>query len=82
MWIYSEEAIVHFNDYLIALGTNTDSTWTDYCNYLKKSSKGKIGGKVPDKNGIGIRPYAINEMSMMAYYKRIYPKRFLSFLFS
>ncbi len=30
----------------------------------------------PDKNGIGIKPFAVNEMSMLAYYHELYPHEF------
>jgi len=33
----------------------------------------------PNKDGVGIKPYTINEMTMMAYYKKIYPERFFMF---
>jgi hypothetical protein len=33
----------------------------------------------PDKDGVGIKPFTINEMTMMAYYKKIYPERFFIF---
>jgi hypothetical protein len=69
LWVNSVEAIVHFNDYLLALGTNKDNTWSNYVVYMKKSHRGKRGGREADENGNGIKPFAINEMTMLAYYK-------------
>eukprot|EP00596_Hydrurales_sp_CCMP1899_P010397 CAMPEP_0119048390 /NCGR_PEP_ID=MMETSP1177-20130426/58663_1 /TAXON_ID=2985 /ORGANISM="Ochromonas sp, Strain CCMP1899" /LENGTH=340 /DNA_ID=CAMNT_0007024201 /DNA_START=464 /DNA_END=1489 /DNA_ORIENTATION=- len=79
LWVNCVEAIVHFNDYLLALGTNKDNTWTNYVVYMKKSHRGKKGGREADENGNGIKPFAINEMTMLAYYKKIHPERFFLF---
>ena len=45
---------------------------------MKMHHGGKHGGVDPEENGIGIKPYAINEMSMMAFYKvrLLYPLYF------
>ena len=68
-WVANLRSLRHFNDYLYGLGSNTTGQWSEYSTYMKKYFGGKHGGIDPDENGIGIKPYAVNEMSMMAFYK-------------
>ena len=68
-WVANLRSLRHFNDYLYGLGSNTTGQWSEYSTYMKMHHGGKRGGIDPDENGIGIKPYAVNEMSMMAFYK-------------
>ena len=68
-WVANLRSLRHFNDYLYGLGSNTTGQWSEYSTYMKMHHGGKHGGVDPDANGIGIKPFAINEMSMMAFYK-------------
>ena len=51
--------------------------WQGYLNWLRPYGCCKPGGVDPDMNGQGIKPFAINEMSMLAYYHFLYPEKFL-----
>ena len=68
-WVANLGSLRHFNDYLYGLGSNTTGQWSEYSTYMKIYHGGKKGGVDPDQNGVGIKPYAINEMSMMGFYK-------------
>ena len=37
----------------------------------------KYGGINPDKDGKGIKPFAVNEMSMLAYYHELHPDQMM-----
>ena len=50
-----------------------------YSPYQSPSLQIVIGGVDPDKNGNGIKPFAINEMSMLAYYHYLEPTSFYLF---
>lgn len=71
-WVAKLEYLVEFNDYLLALGHNTNTTRDSYLNWLRPYAK-KKGGAYADENGDGIKPFAINEMSMLAYYHLVHP---------
>jgi hypothetical protein len=77
-WVSNLNSIVKFNDYLLALALNTNGTHDNYVDYLRPSSW-KVGGLYPDKNGVGIKLYAINEMSMLAYYHNLHPEELALF---
>ena len=68
-WVHNLRSLRHFNDYLYGIGSNTTGQWSEYSAYMKLHHGGKKGGVDPDENGVGIKPYAINEMSMMGFYK-------------
>lgn len=50
-----------------------------YLVWLRPYACCKQGGIAPDENGNGIKPFAVNEMSMLAYYHKLYPKEFQLF---
>ena len=77
LWIPNLLALQHFNDFLLKLGENMNNEWQGYLNWLRPYGCCKQGGVDPDVNGKGIKPYAINEMSMLGYYHYLYPKKFL-----
>ena len=68
-----------FNDYLTGLGTNKDNAFTNYLVWLRKYACCKKGGYNPDSNGMGVKPFAVNEMSMLAYYHKWAPKELMMF---
>eukprot|EP00605_Chrysophyceae_sp_TOSAG23-4_P001181 GSChrysophyteH1.ASY1.ANO1.1289.1 assembled CDS len=83
LWIRDLDAIRHFNDFLIALATNKmkdfidrKGLWDLYLHWIRPYSCCKHGGVKQDVNGNGIKPFAINEMSLMAFYHELYPSRF------
>ena len=69
-WVGRVAALRTFNDFLLSLGTDQDSAFTHYVAWLRRYACCKAGGVKPDKNGQGVKPYAINEMSMLAYYNK------------
>ena len=50
--------------------------WDLYLSWLRPYSCCKYGGVKQDEKGMGIRPFAINEMSLMAFYHELYPANF------
>jgi len=74
-WISSLKALQHFTDFLYAIASKTE--YQSYLNWMRRYGCCKRGGIDPDENGNGIRPFAINEMSMLAYYHHLYPSQFI-----
>lgn len=74
LWIGSLHAIIQFNDFLLALGMQIDESWKSYLKWLRQFACCRHGGVDPDEHGKGIKPFAINEMSMLAYYHELYPQ--------
>jgi hypothetical protein len=81
LWIPNVDVLTIMNDFFIAVSSSSDaSKWTDYLTWLKKHYSGKRGGVVaPDPNGVGVKPFAINEMSLLAYFHKLHPT-FLQYL--
>ena len=79
LWIASLAALKTFNDFLMDLATPEKGVWRSYLNWLRPHACCKHGGVDPDANGQGIKPFAINEMSMLAYYHHIRPENFFLF---
>lgn len=79
LWIASLSSLKRFNDYLMNLATNTNNGWKDYLTWLRPYGCCKSGGIDPDSSGQGIKPFAINEMSMLAHYHNIRPREFQIF---
>jgi hypothetical protein len=75
-WISSLSEMISFNNYLLELGNNTYQRWDGYLTWIKPYACCKRGGLYPDAHGNGLRPFAINEMSMLAYYHHLYPEVF------
>ncbi len=50
-----------------------------YLTWLRPFACCKHGGIAPDAEGKGIKPFAVNEMSMLAYYHHIQPSVFFLF---
>jgi hypothetical protein len=78
-WISSFAALKKFNDFLLALGRNANKELDEYLTWLRPYGCCKKWGINPDKNGNGIKPFAVNEMSMLGYYHHLYPKDFYLF---
>jgi hypothetical protein len=72
-WVANLKSLVQFDDYLLGLALNTNKTHDRYIDFLRPSSS-KEGGLYPDASGNGVKIFAINEMSMLAYYHSLYPK--------
>jgi hypothetical protein len=75
LWIASLSAVRELNDFLLELGLNAHSGWTRYLKWLRQYACCKRGGPDSDAQGNnGLKPFAINEMSMLAYYHEIRPE--------
>jgi hypothetical protein len=79
MWLSSLQTLVTFNDFLLELGANVNGRWKKYLTWLRPYGCCKPGGVDPDSSGNGIKPFAINEMSMLGYYHEINPSGFKIF---
>lgn len=77
-WISSLSALRKFNDYLLDLGKR-DVGWKAYLTWLRPYGCCKHGGIDVDAKGLGIKPFAVNEMSMLAFYHHIHPEEFKLF---
>lgn len=75
-WVASMSSLLKFNDYLFGIAHNTGGLYKDYLTWLRPFACCKPGGIDPDENGNGIKPFAVNEMSMLAYYHELYPTEF------
>jgi hypothetical protein len=73
LWINNKQSLINFNDYLIDIAYNVTDTWTTYKQWLRRFACCKYGGIDPDTNGFGIKPFAVNEMSLLAYFHYKYP---------
>ena len=70
LWVAKLSALRHFTDFLYSLGADDRIQWSQYSNWMKKIFPAKkVGAVDAGSDGVGIKPFAINEMSMMAYYK-------------
>jgi len=78
-WISAREHLVTFNDFLMALGTEKNGAWLKYLQWIRPHSCCRKGGLLPDRNGDGIKPYAINEMSMLGHYHSLHAQGFKQF---
>jgi len=79
LWISRLGALLKFNNYLLSLGLNKNQHWTRYLKWLRQYACCKQGGVDPDQHGNGIKPFAINEMSMLAFYHHEHPSEFKLF---
>jgi hypothetical protein len=71
-WVARPKHLHHFNAYLMNLVHNTHAVFDDYLGWLRKYACCKKGGVRPDHNNDGIKPFAINEMTMLANYHRLH----------
>ena len=61
--------LVDYDKRMYFLNNHTDSYWFDYLKWLRKLTCCVKSSKyLPDKNGLGLKPFAINEMSMLTYF--------------
>jgi len=70
-WVSSLAVLVKFNDFMLAMALNTNRMWDNYLDWLKPHACCKYGGVRQDAKGMGLKPYAVNEMSMLAFYRHI-----------
>lgn len=53
-------------------GSPYNESWRDYVNYLRRFEWTRKGGIEPNEWGQRIKPFAVNEMTMLAYYAEIH----------
>lgn len=73
-WISQSSHLSRFNDFLLEIALNKHSRYDNYLTWIRPYTCCRSGGIKPDANGMGIKPFAINEMSMLAYYHELHPK--------
>jgi hypothetical protein len=73
-WIGSLSAIEEFNTFLLGIA-GMKAEWKGFLKWVRPFGCCVRGGTDQDENGMGIRPFAINEMSMLAYYHELYPAK-------
>lgn len=82
LWCSDKKYMEHFNNYLLALTAGqvhekkknrggNQVLWDKYKYWLITNTEGNIDGV--------LKPYAINEMSILSYYQTIYPRYIRSF---
>ena len=74
LWVGETPALAAFNDWLLSLAMNSTKALSGYVDWLWPRSccfPAERGGMFPDASGNGIRPYSVNEMSMMGYYHEL-----------
>lgn len=76
LWVANLKALQKFNDFMLGLAHNTNGGMDNYLKWLRFFACCKPGGIAPDAEGKGIKPHAVNEMSMLAYYHEIEPLEF------
>ena len=76
-WVSNLNSLVKFNDFFIDLA-KLNTIHSKYIDFLRVYLS-KPGGAYPDATGLGVKPFAINEMSMMAYYHSLYPRELVLF---
>jgi hypothetical protein len=86
LWIPTAHSMKFFNDYLLAIVENTifqkaatnhdKGLWLKYLDWLRPYACCKKGGVQQDENGMGLKPFAINEMSLMGYFHELFPDNF------
>jgi hypothetical protein len=77
-WIADLPSIQKFNHFLYEVALR-NTTYTAYLRWIRRYACCKRGGIDPDANGNGIKPFAVNEMSMLGYYHVLYPDDFKAF---
>jgi hypothetical protein len=65
--------------FLLCLRCSKTKTFCLFSSTCYRTGCCRPGGVDPDKNGNGIKPYAINEMSMLAFYHHVRPTEFKLF---
>jgi hypothetical protein len=79
-WVSAIKHLVDFNNFLLSLAANTppEKIHDQYINFLRPTSA-KEGGIYPGKDGIGVKLYSVNEMSMLAFYHYLFPEKLIDF---
>jgi len=72
LWVASLPALVEFTEYFTELASANHDTWSGYLIWLRRYGCCKTGsGIAEDAQGRGIKPFKVNEMTVMAYYHYI-----------
>jgi hypothetical protein len=72
LWVNNYQVLHEFNNFLLRLGTNQNNEWMKYLQWLSYFACCTPGG-IPDGTGKHLRPFAVNEMSIMSYYHELKP---------
>lgn len=71
MWVSDLTYLDDMNTMFLNFGRNETGYWKNYLNWLRPRACCKYNGYDPDEKGYGIKPFAVNEMSMLTYYRYI-----------
>ena len=77
LWVSNLASLVKLNDFLLSIASSDSKKRKEYFKWLRNYECCVIGGVDPDENGNGIKPYGVNEMSMLGYYHLLHPTEFL-----
>jgi hypothetical protein len=75
LWIGKVQAISHLNTFLLSLGRNESGEFSHYTSWLREFAccrKKEQGGLFPDDQGRGIKAWALQDMTMLAYYHELH----------
>ena len=74
VWISNKEALRRFTDYFINLTNIESDDWLTYAGWLRRYACCKDhSGIAEDENGRGLKPFKVNEMTILANFRRLYP---------
>jgi hypothetical protein len=70
-WISQINFLKEFTNYLLDIAFNRNNLWKNYLGYLRRYFCCKKGGPDADSKGNGVKPFSINEMTMLSYYYQL-----------
>ena len=80
MWVANVDALAAFNDHFLRLTNTSSEDWIEYTSWLRRYACCRDhSGIAEDEQGRGLRPYKINEMTILANYRRLHPDKLQSF---
>jgi len=75
LWIGSLGALHDFNEFLLLIFRNSTNEFSKYTTWLHEFACCKDKGLFPDANGVGLKPWALSDMTLLAYYRHLYHGR-------
>lgn len=73
-WIGNIGTLQHFNNYLLGI-VGMKEEWKAYIKWIRPYACCMYGGIDQDEKGMGVKIFAVNEMSMLAHYHELYPQQ-------
>eukprot|EP01040_Poterioochromonas_malhamensis_P015354 gene15354-17172_t len=73
LWVSQINQLIDLIHYLSLIAQRREPVWQHYIRFLRRFFCCKKGGIEADPNtGLGIKPYGLNEMSMLAHYQSLH----------